>query len=381
MKQNHVNGDTKSAPHILRQLKKNTEKIKRGTSGHYKRAEKGRQLEPKHAEALFKDILSQINRIKDEGIDTTLHYRVDFMVHIEEVAVENFCRNQKAYEQHRCPIKLLEKKREAYHKIFRVATGKEDPVVVFSTILLKLVYENLEDRITFTGLLNILRNHRGDAFRSAEALQASSIMTRWSQNGIMEYSFSIAQYEEIIKKTITEKSVACFEDKNYLKTYAKSGLHAIVTELKDAAVKTIQSSCDSEDFIGTLFSNMNGLKKPHNDIEAYKMLKVNDKNQFTSSLIDQLMGPIHQQLKKDIESWSIARTIERKGFTEFVFKDIIGCLFCQIQRNSVFEVENSSYLCYILLDDCLHQKELKTHNCNEISDSTVEGHSIKIHLR
>ena len=227
----------------------------------------------------------------------------------------------------------MEKKREAYHKIFRVATGQEDPVVVFSTILLKLIHENLEDRITCTGLLNVLRNYRGDAFRSAQALQSSSIMTRWSQNGIKEYSFSIAQYEEMIKETITEKSVACFEEEDRLKSYAKSTLDTIVTELKDVVKKTVKSSCESKDFIGTLFLNMNGLKKPHNDIEAYKMLEVVNKYRFASSLKNQLQGPIHKQLKKDIDSWSIARTIEMKGLTEFVFKEIIGCLFCQIERH------------------------------------------------
>ena len=383
VKQNHVNEGTKIAPHILHQLKRNTEDIKAMTTVHYRRAEKGKQFEPKHAEALFKDIERQIDQMKDERIETTLHYRVDFMVHIEELAVRNFFVNQKEYEQNRFPTKLLNKKRKAYHEIFLIATDKGDQAVGFSRLVLKLIQENLKDQTTCTGLLNILRNQHGDTFRSAEALTTSSIMTLWSKNRRTIYRVSFAKYREMIMETITKKSVTYFEDEDRLKTHAKSALDAIIAEVIHVIKKTAQSSHESEDFIGTLFSNMNGLRKPHNDIEAYKMLKVNDKNQFTSSLIDQLMGPIHQQLKKDIESWNIARTIERKGLTEFSFKEIVGCLFCQVQRvgTQSFKEGSHNYMYTITFDKYRHGEELKTHNCNEIGCWATEGLFIEIEIR
>ena len=283
VKQKHVNGGTKAAPHTLRDLKELTEQIMEETSGHYSKAEKGGQFEPKHAETLFKDIQSQIDQIKDSGIETTLHYRVEFMQYVEELAVRNFCLNQKAYEQHMCPRKLLQKKRDAYHQIFLIATGIDDPAVGFSRILLKLIQENLEDRMTCTELMNILRNHQGDIFKSAKRLECHLFKARWSRSGEMTHRLSIAKYEEMIKETITENSVSCFEDEDRLKTYANSVLDTIMSELNDAFEKTAHSQCKSKDFIRTLFSNMNGLKKPHNDIAAYNILQVEDKSKFTST--------------------------------------------------------------------------------------------------
>ena len=81
-----------------------------------------------------------------------------------------------------------------------------------------------------------------------------------------QHTLSIENYEKKIKDTISHKSIACLTEKNRLKKYAKSKLNTIIEDLKDAVVKTVRSDCESEDFIGTLFVNMKGLKKPHNDI-------------------------------------------------------------------------------------------------------------------
>ena len=103
VKPQHANGGTELAPHAFRYLWRSTEHIVKVTSGHYRRVEKGREFEQKHAETLFKDIQNRIERIKHEGIETTLDYKVDLMMHIGELAVRNFSLNQKAYEQYKCP--------------------------------------------------------------------------------------------------------------------------------------------------------------------------------------------------------------------------------------------------------------------------------------
>ena len=73
---------------------------------------------------------------------------------------------------------------------------------------------------------------------------------------------------------------------------------------------------------------MNGLKKPHNEIEAYKVLEVDDEVHFADVLITQLMGPMQKQLLMDIQSWNVARIVESKRLTEFTFKEVIGrCTF------------------------------------------------------
>ena len=409
IKKCHVNGGTRVIPNTLRQLKKVTELILKNTSAHYIKVEKGREFEAKHAETLFKDILNRIDQGKVTRsdylldstpnytflrtlarltrVDTTLDYKVDVMMHIEELAVRNFIWNQKVYEENRCPVILLERKRDAYHEIFLIATGKEDPAVGFSRIILKLIQENLEDRMTCTELLSILRKEQGNVFKRAEVLEHHSLCTRWSQSGRMTYRLSIAKYKEMIKETITQKSIACFEDGDCLKIYAQSTLGTIISELNDTIQKTVRGKCKSKHFIGTMFSNMNGLKKPHNDIEAYKMLQVEDKKQFTCTLIAQLKGPIRQQLKKEIASWNIAKAIEKKGLTEFVFNEVIGCLFCKVQQEGVFKVldrdRTYSYLRSVTVDDFFHQDgqkglQLKIHNCNESEGTGTEDVFITI---
>ena len=369
VKQQHADGGAKLAPHALRQLRKSTEAIVDNTFVHYSRLEKGREFEQKHAEILFKDIQKEIDRIKDEGIETTLDYRVDLMMYIEESAVMNFCLNQKAYEENRNLRGLLDRKKDAYHDVFLIATGLGNPVKDFANIILKITEENMEDRMTRTGLLNILRNHHGDTFRSAQALTTSSIIGP-AQHTFRQHRLSIENYEKKIKDTIRDKSVACLTEKNRLKKYAKSKLNTIIEDLKDAVVKTVRSDCESEDFIGTLFFNMKGLKKPHNDIEAYKMITVDNKDQFATTLISQLTDSIHEKLKNDIDDWDVARKVEEKGLTKFVFKEIIGCLYCKMQHDKF--LQNGTYgrrKYQILSEDntCSNEegeKQLRTHNCN-----------------
>ena len=181
---------------------------------------------------------------------------------------------------------------------------------------------------------------------------------------------SIEDYEKKIKDTISDKSVACLTEKNRLKKYAKSKLNTIIEDLKDAVVKTVRSDCESEDFIGTLFFNMKGLKKPHNDIEAYKMITVDNKDQFATTLISQLTGSIHEKLKNDIDDWDVARKVEEKGLTQFVFKEIIGCLYCKMQHDKFLQSGTYGRRKYQILSEdnpCSNEegeKQLRTHNCN-----------------
>ena len=369
VKQQHADGGAKLAPHALRQLRKSTETIVEDTFVHYSRVEKGREFEQKHAETLFKGIQKEIDRIKDEGIETTLDYRVDLMMYIEELAVMNFTLNQKAYEENRNLRGLLDRKKDAYHEVFLIATGLGNPAKDFANIFLKITEENMEDRLTCTGLLNILRNHHGDTFRSAQALTTSSIIGP-AQHSFRQHRLSIEDYEKKIKDTISDKSVACLTENNRLKKYAKSKLNTIIEDLKDAVVKTVRSDCESEDFIGTLFFNMKGLKKPHNDIEAYKMITVDNKDQFATTLISQLTGSIHEKLKNDIDDWDVARKVEEKGLTQFVFKEIIGCLYCKMQHDKFLQSGTYGRRKYQILSEnnaCSNEegeKQLRTHNCN-----------------
>ena len=366
LKQEHANGGQKLAPHTQRCLRRITTAIVKETGRHYRKVEKGRKFEQKHAETLFVDIQKRIEQIKHERIETTLDYKVDLMMHIGDLAVTNFILNQKAYEEYRCPRKLLDSKKDAYFEIFKIATGLGNPAMEFGNIILKVAEENLEDQVTCTALLNILRNQEGDIFRSTEALITSSV-TALMQNTPKEHKLSLSNFENLIKDTIKDKSVSCLKSENRLKSFAKSKLNTIIDEIKDAIEKTLKSSCKNEEFIGTLFSDMCSLRKPHNDIEAYKMVAIDDKVKFAQTLITQLTGPILEQLQSNIESWEVVDITERKGFTDFTFKEIAGCLLCTIQHNSHFRrLFDRSRTYQILLDDFTHDAEgemLRSHNC------------------
>ena len=119
---------------------------------------------------MFNELLTRIKQLKDDGLETTLDYKVDLMIYMEELAVKNFTSNQNAYEKKSSPQALLQKKKKLYHKIFETKLGEGNALV---EMMKDIVESNLEDRLTHTELMQILRDHGGDVFRSTQALQAS----------------------------------------------------------------------------------------------------------------------------------------------------------------------------------------------------------------
>ena len=176
---------------------------------------------------------------------------------------------------------------------------------------------------TKTELMQILRDHGGDVFRNVQALQASIMIDLLAKNTFEGYLRYITQYEEVIKEALTKRSIELLEDDNRLKQLAKSKLSTIIEELKQAIKKTDESP--DKNFIGVLFSNMKGLKRPHNDIEAYKMITLDDKAKFASILINQLTSSILEQLEKDIDNWKVSNIIYKNGLTDFAFNEVVGC--------------------------------------------------------
>ena len=369
VKEEHVNGcHSRDGVRKLNLLIEITEEIIKETGVHYKLVQKGKEFEPKHAETLFKDIENRIDRIKDEGIETTLDYRVDLMMYIEEVSVRNFNLNQRVYEEKRCPSRLLETKKDAYHEVFLIETGLGNPAMKFGNIMLKVIEENVEDQMTCTELLHILRVHQKEIFRSVHALISSSIKHLVHPNLLL--SLPIENCEKVIKDTIIEESIICLGSNYLLNNYAISKVCKIKEDLVRVVQRTTQSKCANKDFIGTLFSNMKGLKKPHNDIEAYKMITVDNKATFAETLITQLLGPIHVQLESNIESWNVAK---RKRLTEFVFEEMIGCLLCTIRRLHHFNMNQRRFRYQISLTVNEEKAKLpRTHICNEAVNPSTE---------
>ena len=222
--------------------------------------------------------------------------------------------------------------------------------------------------------MQILRDHGGDVFRSTQALQASIMVDLLAQNTSEEYLKYIEEYETVLKETLTKRSIEILEEDNRMKKLAKSQLGTIIKELKQAIEKTAQSP--NKDFIGTLFSNMKGLTKPHNDMEAYKLVSFDDKAQFASVLVTQLTSSIQDQLEKDIDTWMVSSMIDKKGLIDFVFNEVGGCTatcpFCKVPCDAHSGGKKSgSHRATVHRSRGLGgaksttTKQLITHNCNQ----------------
>ena len=370
----------------LTRLKERTETVIKQTNDYFKMATEAKQYETKDAELLFNDILSQIKQLKEDGVDTSLDNKVDLMIHIGELAVIYFTFNQKTYEEKSSVPALLQKEKDIYYKVFVTKLGQRDSLVEMMNLFLKSVVKNhLEDRLTNTELMQILRDQEGDVFKSTQALQGSIMVDILAKDTFEGYLRYITQYEEVIKETLTKRSIECLERDNRLKELAKSKLSTIIDELKLAINKTIER--ENNDFIGTLFSYMKGLKKPHNAIEAYKMVLFDDKEQFVSIPITQLMSSIKEQFEKDIESWETSSLIREKDFTHFAFTEIVGCTtkcpFCKVPCDAHTGGRTQGKHRAILhrprgLGDMVgaESRQLKASNCNEgVASETAKRRS------
>ena len=369
LRQEHANGGCKLPPHIFRLLRRQTENIFQRASVHFRRLENGREFEPKHAEILFKDVQRQIDQIKETGIETTLDYKVELMMNLEKIAGQMFIINQKTYEESSSRKSLLEEKRPAYHEVFSLATRGGDKAKEFSKIILRIVQDNLQSKMTCTELLQIVREHpNGGIFKSAHDLKFTSLLALGIQySGTRIHPLPIRLYKRIIMEEIRKKCVAYLQDKNGLKNYAVDVLRKIILELQIAIHMARRSSCENKDFIGTLFSNMNGLKKPYSDIEAYKLVPIDNVSEFASALVTLLGGTIQNQVKADIRSWNVSEIVDRKGLTKFTFDEVIDCLICS-SFNGYITSENQEFIITSrYIPD--NNKDLLNHDCNEGTDS------------
>ena len=328
-----MNGFEVKDSHLVRGkltcLKERTETFIEQATDYCRRITEDKQYEAKVAEMLFNDILSQIKQLKEEGIDTSLDYKIDLIIYIEELAVKTFTLNQNKYEEKRSVPVILQKKKDIYYKVFVTKLGQRNSLV--EMLLKSIIRDNLEDRLTPTDLLHILRVYGGEVFRGIKALQGSILIDLLAKNTFEGYLRYITNYKEVVKETLTRRSIEGLEKDNRLKLLAKSTLSRIIDELKLAIRTTVGSK--KKDFIGTLFSNMQGLKKPHDDMEAYKVVSFDNKKKFGSLLFAQLFS-IHKQFEKDIDSWAVSSIIHEKKFEAYAFNEIVGCKakcpFCDV---------------------------------------------------
>ena len=88
----------------LTRLRERTETFIEQANAYCRTVTEDKQYEAKDSEMLFNDILSRIKQLKEEGIDTSLDYKVDLMIYMEELAVRIFTWNQNKYEEQNGPF-------------------------------------------------------------------------------------------------------------------------------------------------------------------------------------------------------------------------------------------------------------------------------------
>ena len=153
-----------------------TKRIIDETSRHYnaRLVPDGKQFIQKDAELLFKEVLKQIDSIKDERFKVTKEYKVGLVYHIGISAVAGFYEMHEKYSRKSSPQALLEEKKKSYHDLFIIKMGKGDAAAKFcETILKDIVIKNIEKQLSCTELLHDLRVHCGEMFRDIKSIQAS----------------------------------------------------------------------------------------------------------------------------------------------------------------------------------------------------------------
>ena len=107
-------------------LQKHSDKIVESTSKYYDSSlcPQGRQFKQSAAEELFKDVLTRIEKIKDERFKIRDDYKGDLLHFIESRAVTNFKAMHVKYCHESSPEALLRHKKKAYHDLFLAQMGK-----------------------------------------------------------------------------------------------------------------------------------------------------------------------------------------------------------------------------------------------------------------
>ena len=299
----------------------------------------GKQFNQKDAELLFKEVLKQIDSIKDERFKITKEYKVDLIHHIEILAVAGFYEMHEKYCRNSSPEALLKEKKKSYHDRFIIEMGKGDAAAKFcETVLKYMVIKNIEEQLSCTELLHDLRVHYGEMFRDIKSIHASIMVKLFKENSFSEYIRYIRNYKQFVTDQMDDKSKTYFKNGDRLKALAETKLDEILGKIEEAVDRTVSSSVRSfvagKHFMKTFFTKIESLKILHNEASGYMALDIPDKNHFATILHQQLQGRVRESVIDTISKWNIEEKLEEKDLAEFLFKEVVGCSmkcpFCDV---------------------------------------------------
>ena len=285
-----------------------------------------REFTATDAEELFEDVLRRIDEINDDNFDTKNEYKVELLVHIEGIAVDGFKRMHETYCKENSPKALLEKKKRSYHDFFMIQMGQGDAAVkLCETVLKDMVLENTDNRLSCTELLSDLRDHRAEMFRDIKSVQSSIMVDLFKKNKFEEYLGYITKYDAYVANKMEIVSTEYFLISDRFKKLAQTQVETIIQAILIAVDKTVKSTCESDQFIKTFFSNMDGLKISQHVASAFEDLDVPDKEQFVEIVHDQLSDTVKEEIKKMISEWDVPRKLKEMNLADFLFREIVVC--------------------------------------------------------
>ena len=321
----------------IQRLQGHTDRIVQLTRKHYDRrsSPSGKTFNHKDCEMMFQDVLKQIDEISDERFKTTVDYKVDLVIHIEELAVKAFTEMHEKYCKESSPKALLDKKKRSYYDLFMIKMGQGDAAAKFCENVLKdMILKNIEDQLSCTELLHTLRVHCGEIFRDIKSLQASIMIDLFQENTFEKYIGYIASYETFIKEKMMTESVRYFSQKDQLKHLGHLKADQIISTIQESVDRTCENSRNEEHCIKTLFSNIENLKIPHTEAAAFLGIDVPDRKQFGAIIYQQLRDPVKKDIVEAINTWAVTQKLEEKNLVDFLFTELVGCSakcpFCKV---------------------------------------------------
>ena len=216
-----------------------------------------------------------------------------------------------------------------------IKMGQGNAAAKFCENVLKdMILKNIEDQLSCTELLHDLRVHCGQVFRDIKSLQASIMVDLYRQNKPSEYINYINSYELVVKRKLRKESEAYFLRGNRFNNLAQIKLDQIISIICESVEKTCSIHSSKKHVVEVFFSNVKNLKISHNEASAFLEIDVPDRRQFGAIVYEQLQSQVRYAVIEIIKFWSVVRKLKEKSLTDFLFKEIVGCVstcpFCKV---------------------------------------------------
>ena len=335
---------TKLDEQDVERLQDQSENIIEAAEKHYNLAlsPEGQQFNRSSVEELFKDVIKRINEVKDERFKITKEYKMDILRFIEKKATSAFTEMHMKYYRENSPEALLNKKKKVYYALFKVQMQQGDFAVAFcNAVLKKIILTTNDEQLSCTELLHVLRQHPDEIFSDIKPLQAWIMKDLVARDNFSTYKDYINKYEGYVKNVVADEAEKFLTKSETLSNIASGKLENILAVVRQAVNEALEDATKEDSFTDLLLKRMDTLKIPYKEIGGWtegvgnhQIEEIPEKDQFAAIILQQLDDSLKTNIQQTIVSWNISEKLKTKGFSDFVYKEIVGCTarcpFCKI---------------------------------------------------